>query len=328
MLLSILVVSRTSSLLNEMVNSIENATKILPTNLEILCSWNGSTNEIKNIDQNSFYKVNIAQKKKYHFARNINSLIRKSKGDLILIINDDVILDPHSIDKAIMCLENHQNIGLVGSKLRNRNRIITHSGILFNIMNFPYHRLEGLAHIDHIIINQKAEKISAATGALMLIPKNILTQVKMNENYNVCGEDVELCLDIRENLNKDIIYCPDFSGIHESEQTRRTQDNQAGNEEDLVKLRVRRRKFLEKAKKSQILNELLIAQKGIDALRVIIDESLDVQKQIKSSQEIAEEQTHSLHLYRISLNQEVSKLRKELALLNSGRLEQEETQKN
>ncbi len=154
MLLSVLVVSRTASLLNEMVKSIKNATTIEPEDLEILCSWNGDESEIKHISSNSFYKINIAQKEKYNFARNINSLARKSKGRLILIINDDVILDSNSIDNAIKCLKENKNSGLIGSRLRDKKNRITHAGILFNLFNSPYHRLEGLVNAEHIILNQ------------------------------------------------------------------------------------------------------------------------------------------------------------------------------
>ena len=244
MLLSVLVVSRTASLLNEMVKSIRNATKIEPEDLEILCSWNGYESEIKHISSNSFYKINIAQREKYNFARNINSLARKSKGALILIINDDVILDYNSIDNAIKCLKENKNSGLIGSRLRDKKNGIKHAGILFNLFNSPYHRLEGLVNAEHIIINQQNEKISAVTGALMLIPKDVINQIKLNENYNVYGEDVELCLDIRQHLDKEIFYCPSFSGIHEAESTRSKIKNQLKNNRDKKRLIKRYQSFL------------------------------------------------------------------------------------
>ena len=244
MFLSVLVVSRTASLLNQMVQSINNATQIKKEDLEILCSWNGSESESKYISRDSLYPINIAQKEKYNFARNINKLAKKSKGELILIINDDVILDDNSIDNAIKCLKKIKNAGLIGSRLRDQKNKITHAGILFNLFHSPYHRLEGLVDADHIFLNQNTEKITAVTGALILIPRNILIQVKLNENYNVCGEDVELCLDIKQNLDKEIIYCPWFSGIHEAETTRRKIKTQLKNKKDKARLIKRYQSYL------------------------------------------------------------------------------------
>ena len=66
----------------------------------------------------------------------------------------------------------------------------------------------------------------------------------MNENYNVCGEDIELCLDIKEKLDKDIIYSPWFSGIHEAESTRRKIKKQLKNKKDKKRLIERYQSFL------------------------------------------------------------------------------------
>ena len=263
MFLSVLVVSRTASLLNQMVKSINNATKLKPENLEILCSWNGSESEIKEIYKDSHYKINIAQKEKYNFASNVNKLALKSKGELILIINDDVILDSNSIDSAIECLQTIKNAGLIGSRLRDKKNRITHAGILFNILNSPYHRLEGLVNADHIILNQNPQKITAVTGALMLIPRNILNKVKLNEKYNVCGEDVELCLDIKQKLNKDIIYCPCFSGIHEAESTRRKIKEQLKNKRDKKRLIKRYQSFLRNISLESLYFEYSLNKKSI-----------------------------------------------------------------
>ena len=101
MLLSILVVSRSYQLLNQMLYSIANATSLETINIEILCSWNGSKADEFKIINNSGYHFKIVEREKYHFATNINSLAKHAIGETLLIINDDIILDENSIDYAI-----------------------------------------------------------------------------------------------------------------------------------------------------------------------------------------------------------------------------------
>ena len=326
--LSILVISRTPNLLNEMLLSLAKATTLPYDEIEILCSWNGLPTDESKIINKSGYEFLIAKRQSYHFAKNMNSLAEVAIGDIFLLINDDIILDKGSLDSAIKCLEEEPNAGLVGGRLRDNNQKLTHAGITFDRKDSPYHKLDRLIDANSQIILGRNRILPAVTGALMLLKGHTFLSIRFNETFKVCGEDVELCLDLREKLELEVFYCPDFSAIHKSEQTRQSQDNQKSNEEDLVKLRVRRRKFLGQATRAQILNELLIAQREIEGLRVTIDETLDIQSQMKSSQEIAEEQTHSLHLSRISLTQEVSKLKKELALLNADRLKPKDMQKN
>ena len=52
--LSILVVSRTSCLLEQMILSLIDATQIDHNNIEILCSWNGSIHDMKSIKHYGF----------------------------------------------------------------------------------------------------------------------------------------------------------------------------------------------------------------------------------------------------------------------------------
>ena len=118
MRLSVLVVSRTTSLLNQLSESLVAATSLAETEVEILVSWNGNFSDEQRIKNGSSYPLHIACRDPYHFASNVNALADQAKGDLLLIINDDVLLDPGSIDAAIACLTTTPNAGLVGGRLR------------------------------------------------------------------------------------------------------------------------------------------------------------------------------------------------------------------
>ena len=92
MRLSILVISRTSDFLNDMLASLSAATKLSGRDVEILCSWNGSRSDESFINNCSRYEILIAQRDQYHFATNMNSLAEKASGELLMLINDDVII--------------------------------------------------------------------------------------------------------------------------------------------------------------------------------------------------------------------------------------------
>ena len=102
-------------------------------------------------------------------------------------------------------------------------------------------------------------EVPCVTGAMILMHRSTFSQQPFEESYKRCGEDIQLNLDLRENLQGKVMICPGMSGIHISSATR-TENDETGNiSEDLVKMRTRRRLFLEKASPEQLRSELLMA---------------------------------------------------------------------
>ena len=333
MRLSILVISRTSDFLNDMLASLSAATKLSGRDVEILCSWNGSRSDESLINNCSRYEILIAQRDQYHFATNMNSLAEKASGELLMLINDDVILDTGSLDIAIACLENHAETGLVGGRLRDGEGCLTHAGILFDSRHSPYHQFNQIVAAEHSIVTGEDCIVPAVTGALMLLRREHFEAMHLSTKYHVCGEDVELCLDLRQHLNLNIRYCPGFSGRHDSEGTRSQMQEQQGNSEDLSRIRQRYRRFLIEAGRSQIYQELMASTTEAEALR-----SLEVRRQEESQQvndllallhehraqnNIAPElqywrqQSHALQLERLQLECDLRHARRALRLTNT-----------
>ena len=155
MRLTLLVVSRTPSLLSRMLTSVSASTELPYQEVEILCSWNGNAEGETRINNESGYEFTIAQRDAYHFASNMNSLARKARGEVLLFINDDVILDRGSIGAALNCIENSETTGMVGSRLRNEAGLLTHAGILFDSRHSPYHQLDRLIASQHQAISHR-----------------------------------------------------------------------------------------------------------------------------------------------------------------------------
>ena len=307
MRLSLLVVSRTPVLLSRMLASVATATDLPYEDVEILCSWNGKPEEEDLIENGSGYEFLIAQRDPYHFASNMNGLADKARGDELLFINDDLVLDCSSIDAALVCLNSSNDIGIVGSRLRDEDGVLTHAGITFDSRHSPYHQLDRKISSEHPAINRREIAMPAVTGALFLMRQEQFQALRFPLDYKVCGEDVELCLDVRERLGLKIMYCPLFSGIHASEATRSKTDDQGGNSEDMSRMRIRRKKFLDKANRKQLSDELFVKAFEVDVLRSIHTSTQlkDHQKELKEWQQ----KCHSLQLTRLRLEQALKQVR-------------------
>ncbi|QNJ18462.1 glycosyl transferase 2 family protein [Synechococcus sp. A18-25c] len=332
MRLSILVVSRTAGLVSTMLSSLNEALHVPSEEVEILCSWNGVTENEAQIQNESRYEFLVANRTPYHFASNMNELADKANGEVLLLINDDVVLDHNSIDAALDCHDEQPNTGLVGARLRDHNGWLTHAGILFDQRHSPYHQFDRLIGSEHHAVLGRPRAVPAATGAAMLIRRDHFQSLRFSTDYRVCGEDVELCLALRGQLNLNVIYCPLFSGEHSGEATRGNDQDQRGNSEDLTRMRALHERFLNTASPNQLRVELAASVAEADALRSLethrrqegqeisqllaelkkIDqkkeaEKLTVNPAIQTELTHLREQTHALQLSRLKLEQKLKR---------------------
>lgn len=223
MTLSCLVISRTSGLLNQLLASLTSSRLFWENADEVLCSWNGDVESELNIQSPGTPSFRIAQRQEYHFASNMNGLARLAQGDLVLLINDDVVLDPGSLDRAIEVLEQHPKAGVVGGLLRTSAGQLGHAGLLFNADHQPYNRchpeLGPLVPLTSPALLESGA-IPAVTGALMLLRRADLLAVPLRESFEHCGEDVVLCLDLKRQLGKSAYYASNVTAIHDEKSTR------------------------------------------------------------------------------------------------------------
>lgn len=229
MALSCLVISRTPALLNRMLASLASARSSWQPGDEVLCSWNGSASDEALINPalgpspGGVPIFRIAQRQPYHFATNVNALARAACSELVLLINDDVILDPLCLDRAIAVLSEHPEAGVVGGLLRTSDSRLGHAGLLFGDDHQPCNRCHpelGPLIALHNPVVQASGPIPATTGALMLLRRTDLLAVPMRESFAVCGEDVALCLDLHHRLGKTAYYASTVTAVHDEKSTR------------------------------------------------------------------------------------------------------------
>ena len=276
MQLSILIVSRTAGLINRFCESLDAACSLKPLDVEILCSWNGTDEEEGKIANISRYDFHIAQRAPYHFAKNMNGLAALAGGEALMLANDDLILDKGCIDAGLELLKRKPEVGLVGALLRDQLGFLTHAGINFDTRGFSYHLLDQLVPVKKVMNGQiPTGPVPAVTGALQWISRNSFTNHSFNEDYEVNGEDIELCLDVQEHLGKQVWLCSEASAIHEAETTRSLDPLQSSNSGDRLRLRNRCKKYLDSATREQLSVALKQQQRECELLRSLINEGIE-----------------------------------------------------
>ena len=302
MQISILVVSRTPELLNRFCASLNRASDLPSIEMEILCSWNGSEGEETRIHNTSRYDLHIAQRVPYHFSGNMNGLAAKAGGDVLMIANDDLILDAGCVDAGLTLLNSNPEIGLVGALLRDQHDLLSHAGINFDQRCSSYHLLDRMLSTNDIGAITSAPA-AAVTGALQWITRHDFQQHPFNETYIVCGEDVELCMDVQQDLKKQVWLCTEATAVHESETTRSQDESQAANSEDEMRLRARVKGFIEQASKKQLKVLLMQQQRESMHLRDLVAGQLG--EELKLEREEQEKVLLDLREERLRLKQQL-----------------------
>lgn len=168
------------------------------------------------------YKNNLQ-----NFSAGMNHLFNVAApedNDLIMLLNNDIIFnDTKSISNMIKIIKNDQSVGAVGARLLYTGTDkLQHAGVVF---------VEQTATPTHFRVGEKsdanAEKnrlFQVVTGAVLVTKaeyfKNAFTKNKsgvngMDENYHWAFDDVDLCLSIKYNMNKKIVYCGETNIFHE-----------------------------------------------------------------------------------------------------------------
>ena len=194
-------------------------------NFEILYIDNNSTdNSISHIKKyfGSHQKIQmIPLKENSGTAKAKNIGIRNSRGEFMLFMNNDIILEKNTISKMVLAMNTNPKIGIVGCKLVLPSRNVQTEGELF-----PGYTTKLLSFIcsdtwrRKIIHNiRKHNRVDWVTGAAVLIKKEMLLSINgYDENYFMFCEDVDLAYRAKKAGYK-VICIRDGRALHYYHQT-------------------------------------------------------------------------------------------------------------
>lgn len=162
-----------------------------------------------------------------NFSAGMNYLFAEASpkdDDLVMLLNNDIIFnDTKSIKTMVDVINKDETVGAVGCRLlyTDTDRL-QHAGVVFsNQYHMPTHFRTNQKTDVHA---EKNRLFQVVTGAVMVTKgeyfKNSWKGNKsgingMDENYHWAFDDVDLCLAIKYNMDKKIVYCGNTNIFHE-----------------------------------------------------------------------------------------------------------------
>jgi O-antigen biosynthesis protein len=204
--------------------------------IEIFVVDNNSIDGSSIFIRNKYPSINLIDNdNNLGFAKANNIALRKVKGEYILILNPDTILEEETFNKLINFCRENKNVGAISSKLIQANGKLdlackrsfpSLSVALPRILGlskiFPKSKFFGKYNLSFLDEN-KTYEVDAICGAFMFIPKFVLDRVGLfDEDYFMYGEDLDLCFRIK-NAGYKIVYFPEIKTVHlKGESTRKS----------------------------------------------------------------------------------------------------------
>lgn len=153
----------------------------------------------------------------FNFPRICNAGVDAARGDLILLLNNDVeVVEPGWLDEMV-ALASRPGVGVVGAKLLFADRTVQHAGVIVGLFRYADHwflrsAADAPGYRDRLRVRQD---LSAVTAACLLIRRDVwdeigpLDEVRFAEDCN----DIDLCLRARH-AGYGVVWTPFATLIH------------------------------------------------------------------------------------------------------------------
>ena len=150
----------------------------------------------------------------YMFSLGNNVGVAASKGEYLILLNNDTIVLDGWLDPLIDPLSEDTTTGAVGPKLLYQDDSLQCGGIVFNtISSIPYHIYQHQPRHSKAI--NKPRNYQAVTGAcLAMRAVDYITLNGLDPVFINGCEDLDLCFRIKTHLSKSILYNPESEIYH------------------------------------------------------------------------------------------------------------------
>lgn len=204
-------------------------------NFEIILVDNGSsepeTNQYyQSISSNPRISI-IEYKGPFNYSAVNNAGALRASGNIFLFLNNDTeVIQADWLEEMGGWIE-QKDIGVVGSKLLRPDGTIQHAGVVIGLQGFAGHVFAGIPddYVDVGAFGSPAwyRDYIAVTGACLMIRREVFEKIGgFNEEFVLCGSDVELCLRVRDRGYR-IMYTP-FAQLKHKEAATRGQSIPSG----------------------------------------------------------------------------------------------------
>lgn len=207
--------------------------------MEVFVVDNNSQDSSVEMVKEKFPQVKlIANKDNPGFSKANNQAISIAKGEYVLILNPDTVLEENTLSECIRFMENHEDCGAIGVKmidgagnyLEESKRGLPTPWVSFckitglNIL-FPKSKVFNQYYMGYLS-NSEVQQVDILSGAFMFMRKKVLDKIGyFDEAFFMYGEDVDLSYRVILGGYKNY-YLPTTSIIHyKGESTKKSSIN-------------------------------------------------------------------------------------------------------
>ncbi|MES2380018.1 MAG: glycosyltransferase [Bacteroidota bacterium] len=180
----------------------------------------------------------IENKENVGFSKANNQAIKIAKGEFILLLNPDTVVEEQCFHKVIQFMEQTPDAGAVGVKMidgsgkylpESKRGLPTPDVAFYKIFGlaalFPKSKKFGKYHLGYLNKNQ-THKVDVLAGAFMMLRKTVLDKIGLlDEDYFMYGEDIDLSYRVTKSGSYNY-YFHDATIIHyKGESTKKTSVN-------------------------------------------------------------------------------------------------------
>jgi GT2 family glycosyltransferase len=124
-------------------------------------------------------------------AASLNTCVRAAAGEYVLLLNNDVELEPRCMEELVAALRAHPEVAVVGAKLLDfsRRELLDGTGDVYSWAGFAYRRGQG--EFDHGQYDARHEVFGACGAAAMYRRSAFEAVGPFDEQYFAYGEDVD-----------------------------------------------------------------------------------------------------------------------------------------
>lgn len=168
----------------------------------------------------------IVNQKNVGFAKGNNQAIEIAKGEYILLLNPDTVLEESTIQQCVTFMDTHPQAGALGPKMIDgKGRFLPESKRGLPTPEVAFYKIFGLTKLfprskrfSRYYLGytnpDEVQEVEVLTGAFMFIRRSVLNRTGLlDESYFMYGEDIDLSYRILKSGYK-IYYYPKTSIIH------------------------------------------------------------------------------------------------------------------
>ena len=164
----------------------------------------------------------IRDNAEFNFSRLNNLGVESSKGELILLLNNDVQAIHKGWLTEMISIAIRGSVGCVGAKLYYPDGTIQHAGVILGLGGFAAHSHRGIDGNSNGYFNRLnvRQNMSAVTAACLMVKKSIYEAIGgLDEKFAVAYNDVDFCLRVDQAGFKNV-FTPYARLIHHESKSR------------------------------------------------------------------------------------------------------------